>query len=68
MRNLTRVQKLNCEPWPAFRNVDQKASKSFDIKSCVSTSKEKSNTSYNKRVTRTDNCLVTSHSTIWTVP
>jgi len=44
MLNLTLVQKLNCEPLSAFRNVHHKGSKNFEIESCVSTSKEKSNT------------------------
>ena len=42
MLNLTQVQKLNCEPLSAFHNLHHKGSKSFDIQSCVSTSKEKS--------------------------
>jgi len=44
MLNLTLVQKLDSEPLSAFQNVHHQGSKNFDIQSCVSTSKEKSNT------------------------
>jgi len=46
MLNLTLVQKRNCEPMSAFRNVGlhHKGSKYVDIQSGVSTSNEKSNT------------------------
>jgi len=40
----TQVQELNCKPVSAFRNVHHKGSKNFGIQFCVSTSKEKSNT------------------------
>jgi len=44
MLNLSVIQKVICKPLSTFRNVHHKGSKSFDIQSCVSTSKEKSNT------------------------
>jgi len=37
MPNLSIIQKLNCKPLSAFRNVHHKGSKNFDIQSCVST-------------------------------
>jgi len=45
----------------AFRNLHHKGSKNFDLRSCVSTSKEKPNTT--KGVTPTEDFLVTSQST-----
>ena len=60
MLNLTLVQKH----LSGFRNEHHKGSKYFGLQSCVSTFKKNK---YNKGVTRTDNCLVTPHSTILSV-
>jgi len=60
MQNLTLVQKH----LSAFRNLHHKASKNFYLQSCVSIKRK---TKYNKGVTRTDDCLVTSHSTMLTL-
>jgi len=55
---------LCCKPLSAFRYVHHKGSKNFDIQSCVSTSTK--NQMQQNSMTQTDNCLVTSHSTILT--
>jgi len=44
MLNLSVIQKLNCKPLSAFRNVYHKGANNFDVQSCVITSTEKSNT------------------------
>jgi len=67
MLNLTPVQKH----LSAFRNVHHKGSKNFIlckyIKRIILCKYIKRKTKYNKGVTRTDDCLVTSHSTMLTV-
>jgi len=57
MLNLTLVQKH----LSAFRNVHHhKGTKNFYLQSCASTY-TKRKTKYNKGVTRTDDCLMSSH-------